>query len=320
MKKEKVARGVALLVSLIFAVVLGIGAVAVARLHSTEISLVRRQNNSTRAFYIAEGGFERARYDLGQDDDWTGDDINGYDKGAVDSDGFYLLEYGDATKTSLGEDTEFTVWLKDTDEPAEMIWIKSEGVYPKGDQNEAKRVVKAMMRLRKLAIVAGGTVDVRGSAVVNGDILENKDISFVNVFGVDIATMKGFAQINYPDTYYDTSFNSDPANGITYIESGVNNPNITPDGWIGSGLLIVEGDLMIAGGTFDGVIWVVGTLHISGKPAINGSIFVGGGATIETTVVTGNPTITFVSQPINITGVSYTLASLRSVIELWQEE
>jgi len=319
MKKEKAIKGIVLLITITFVVILGIGAVVIARLHSTGIRLARRQKNSTRAFYIAEGGFERARYDLGQDDDWTGGDINGYDKGAVGSDGFYLLEYDDATKTSLGEDTEFTVWLKDTDEPAEMIWIKSEGVYPKGDQHEAKRVVKARMRLRKPAIVAAGTVDVRGSAVVDGDIVENVDISFNDIFGVDMAEMKGFAQTNYPDTYYDTSFNSDLAEGITWIEPLATDPQITPDGWTGSGLLIVEDNLRITGGTFNGVIWVVGTLHISGNPVINGSIFVDGGATIETTV-TGNPTITFVSEPINITGVSYTLASLSSVIELWQEE
>ena len=60
MKKEKAIKGIALLVSLIFAVVLGIGAVAVTRLHSTEISLVRRQNNSTRAFYLAEAGIQKA--------------------------------------------------------------------------------------------------------------------------------------------------------------------------------------------------------------------------------------------------------------------
>ena len=60
MKKERVIKGVALLITLVFVVILGIGAVAIARLHSTEISLVRRQNNSTRAFYLAEAGIEMA--------------------------------------------------------------------------------------------------------------------------------------------------------------------------------------------------------------------------------------------------------------------
>ncbi len=84
MKKEKVVRGVALLVSLIFAVVLGIGAVAVTKLHSTEIRLVRRQNNSTHAFYLAEAGLQGALSELHQDfmvktadPNWPSEEING---------------------------------------------------------------------------------------------------------------------------------------------------------------------------------------------------------------------------------------------------
>ena len=132
--------------------------------------------------------------------------------------------------------------------------------------------------------------------------------------------MKQLAQTAYPDTYYTTSFSNDPAEGITWIEPNATDPQITQAGWTGSGLLIVEDNLKITGGTFDGVIWVVGTLDISGNPVINGSIFVECEATIETTV-TGNPTITFDSEAIEgIEGVSYTLTSLSSVIELWQEE
>jgi len=75
MKKQKVVRGVALLVSLIFAVVLGIGAVAVTKLHSTEISLVRRQNNSTRAFYLAEAGIQKALWVISNHPDWANTDL-----------------------------------------------------------------------------------------------------------------------------------------------------------------------------------------------------------------------------------------------------
>ncbi len=322
MKKEKTIKGIALLVTIIFVVILGIGAVVIARLHSTGIRLARRQNNSTRAFYIAEGGFERALYDLEQDDDWMDGDINGISISVGgDTANFYLLNYDQidtATRHSLGG--EFTVWLKNVaGEPTE-IWIKSEGLYPEGDQNEARRVVKAVMKLSKPAIVAGGIVEVKGNAVVEGDIIENSVISFENVFGKSMAEIKQLAQTDYPDTYYTTSFSNDSAEGITWIEPNATDPQITQDGWTGTGLLIVEDDLKITGGTFGGVIWVVGTLDISGNPLITGSIFVECGATIETTV-TGNPTIIFDSEAIEgIEGVSYTLTSVPSVIKLWQEE
>ena len=322
MKKEKAIKGIALLIAIAFVVILGIGAVVIARLHSTGIRLARRQKNSTRAFYIAEGGFERARYDLEQDADWMDGDINGVSISAGgDTVDFYLLNYDQidtAIRHSLGG--EFTVWLKNVaDEPA-GIWIKSEGLYPKGDQNEAKRVVKAVMKSSKPAIVAGGTVEIKGSAEVDGDIVENADISFEDIFGVNMSEMEQLAQTDYPATYYTTSFNNDFAGGITWIKPNATDPQITQDGWTGSGLLIVEDNLKITGGTFDGVIWVAGTLDISGNPLMTGSIFVECGATIETTI-TGNPTIVFDSEAIEgIEGVSYTLTSLPSVIKLWQEE
>ncbi len=74
-KKEKAIKGIALLVSLVFAVVLGIGAVAVTKLHSTEINLVRRQNNSTRAFYLAEAGIQKALCVISNHPDWTNTDL-----------------------------------------------------------------------------------------------------------------------------------------------------------------------------------------------------------------------------------------------------
>ncbi len=323
MKKEKAIKGVALLITIAFVVILGIGAVVIARLHSTGIRLARRQKNSTRAFYIAEGGFERARYDLDQDEDWMDGDIKGMSSPlGGDTANFYLLDYDQidpVIRTSLGG--EFTVWLKNVaGEPAE-IWIKSRGDY----QNETRGVKARLKSSRRFAspsgitsaIIAGGSVDIKGSVEVNGDIEENTDISFENVFGVNMAEMEQLAQSNYPDTYYTTSFGNDFAGGITWIKPNATDPKITDNTWNGSGLLIVEDNLKITGGTFNGVIWVVGTLDISGNPVINGSIFVECEATIETTL-TGNPTITYDQEAIgNTFGI---LTSLPSVIELWQEE
>jgi len=323
MKKEKVIKGVALLIAISFVVILGIGAVVIAKLHSTGIRLARRQKNSTRAFYIAEGGFERTRYDIDQDDDWMDGDINGISIPlGGDTANFYLFDYGQidpAIRTSLGG--EFTVWLKNVaGEPAE-IWIKSRGDY----QNETRAVKVRLKSSRRFAsptgitsaIIAGGSVELRGSVEVDGEIEQNADISFENVFGVNMAEMEQLTQTYYPATYYTTSFSNNSAEGITWIKPNATDPKITDNTWNGSGLLIVEDNLKITGGTFNGVIWVVGVLDISGNPVINGSIFVECEATIETTL-TGNPTITYDQEAISNT--FSVLTSLPSVIELWQEE
>ena len=54
--------------------------------------------------------------------------------------------------------------------------------------------------------------------------------------------------------------------------------------------MVVTGDLKIAGGKFNGIIWVVGNLDIGGNTVINGSIFVEGSATIG---ITGTAEVSF---------------------------
>ena len=46
----------------------------------------------------------------------------------------------------------------------------------------------------------------------------------------------------------------------------------------------IGGDLDIGGDKFDGVIWVIGELRITGNTVIKGAIFVEGGVTVDTTI------------------------------------
>lgn len=322
-KNKKVGRrGLAFVIVLAFILILAIAATTFIALSGSEIRMARRQHDSTTAFYIAEGGVERARYDLEEDDDWMDGDINGMSVPiGGDTANFYLLDYDQidpAIRTSLGG--EFTVWLMNVTGEDDEIWVKSKGTY-----NNVIRTVQAKVKSSRRfgspsgvtsAIEAEGDVEVKGSAEVNGDIEENTDVSFEDIFGVEKCEMERIAQTYYPATYYTTPFNNDSAQGVTWIKPNATDPQITQDGWSGSGILIVEDDLKITGGTFDGVIWVVGTLRMDGNPVINGGIFVECGATVETTL-TGNPTVNFDSEAIE--DAFYMLTSLPSMIEFWQE-
>lgn len=322
-RNKKVGRkGLAFVIVLAFILILTIAAVTFIALSGSEIKMTRCQYNSATAFYIAEGGFERARYDLEEDDDWMDGDINGVNIPiGGDTANFYLLDYDQidpAIRTSLGG--EFTVWLMNVEGEDDEIWIKSRGVFQNGT-----RAVRALMKSTRRfgspdgvtsAIESEGEVEVKGSAEVNGNVEEYADLSFEDIFGVDKAEMERIAQTHYPATYYTASFNNDSAQGVTWIKPNETDPQITLDGWSGSGILIVEDDLKITGGTFDGVIWVVGTLRMDGNPVINGGIFVECGATLETTLV-GNPTVNYDSEAVE--DAFYMLSSLPSMIESWQE-
>ncbi len=133
-------KGLAFVLVLAFVLILATAATAFIALSGTEIRMVRRQCDSTRAFYIAEGGFERTRYNLGEDGDWMDGEINGfsYNKEDVDSDAFYLLNYDYATKTSLGG--KFTVRLKNVVGKTDEIKVKSTGTF-----NTATRAVEVIV-------------------------------------------------------------------------------------------------------------------------------------------------------------------------------
>ncbi len=313
-------KGLAFLLVLIFVFVLAVGATAFIALSNNELRMVKRQSESTRAFYIAEGGFERARSDLEKDDDWTDGEIAGttYDKSNVDADGYYLLNYDSATRTSLGG--EFTIRLKDITGEVFEIWVKSQGVF----NNLSRTIVGMVQSSRRLgnpagvtsAIEAEGEIDVKGSAEVNGDILEETNLSFEDIFGATVEEMRQIAQTHYSDTYYTTAFSNNTATQVTWIESNDDDPEITTTGWNGSGILIVEDDLRITGGTFNGVIWVIGSLTISGNPTINGGIFVQCSVDTDTSVK-GNATVNYDSTAVG--NAFYVLTLLPSGIEDWQE-
>lgn len=166
------------------------------------------------------------------------------------------------------------------------------------DPNNAIRKVSAIVELPlnpassgdvTSAIAASGDVEVRGSAVVNGTIDEEAVFDFEDVFGISKEAMKSGATHNYTDP----ANNISPVDHATWVDiNTAAEMKVSDSGWSGSGILVVDGDLTITGGHFSGIIWVIGTLRVSGNPVIDGAIFVESGAEVDTTL-TGNPTVSF---------------------------
>lgn len=174
-----------------------------------------------------------------------------------------------------------------------------------GSVNIATRRIRAVVVVRPdvtTAMMVSGNLDVRGNPVV-GPNEPGTTPCFEDVFGVTKEEMQDNATYEYTNP----PNNQMPVEKITWIN---NQFQITQDGWVGSGIMIVDGDLKIAGGTFDGVIWVIGKLDISGNTVVNGSIFVEGNATVD---VTGTAEISFDQSAIDAA------FSNSSTVLSWQE-
>ncbi|MCK4914215.1 MAG: hypothetical protein KAS69_06450 [Planctomycetes bacterium] len=137
-------------------------------------------------------------------------------------------------------------------------------------------------------MMTSGELRIQGAADVNGVYEDNTTPNFEEVFGVTKTEMRDYATYDYTNPPH----NETPVEQITWIDDN-NQFKITKTGnWVGSGIMVINGDLDMAGGVFDGVIWVIGELFISGNIEVNGSIFVEGDITVDTRV-TGTANINF---------------------------
>jgi hypothetical protein len=299
-------KGIVLVIVLGLILLFVIAAGSFMLMSSTEIRMVRMQSDSTRALYLAEAGLEHVRVQL--DQDWS--------------------DHTSLSNITLGEGT-YSVNISEyesdgtTELPADELRVESTG-----NVNEASRTIEIMLKSLvgtgsgganvDSPIETEGTLTILGSADINpeGGEEENVDLSFETIFGITKEDMEEIAQNNFPNTYYTTVFHNETATGLTWIDTPGIESQITTVGWTGDGILVIEGDMQITGGTFDGVIWVIGALLVSGNPTINGGIFVESGITVDTTV-TGNATINFSASAVG-DAFSY-LTQLPPVIESWQE-
>ncbi|MCF7859004.1 MAG: hypothetical protein K9N07_06720 [Candidatus Cloacimonetes bacterium] len=170
------------------------------------------------------------------------------------------------------------------------------------DNNETYRhkstvVVKWVPTLAQGAIYSNGDIDVGGSADIFGNLFPNSDppISFEEFFGMTKAEMNAIAD----NHFVDPPNNPPGVEDITWIT--FSNPSgrmkITTASWVGSGILVIIGDAQISGGTFNGIMWITGSLFINGNNGFNGAIYVEGGietgAEIDDVTVLGNCQITY---------------------------
>lgn len=289
-------KGFILLASYMVIAVLLILATGFAIRSIGEQRVAYKEKDSIQAFWLAEAGLDRAISEL-PDSPLSGQ----------------LGPGNYSTQTTSISSTQFL--------------ITSKGGVPTTDETDPNNVVRIIKALVEQpaneadpsgitsAITANGDVVVKGSAEVNGDIDDNYVFDFEEIFGISKETMEENAVNHY----------TDPENNVTPVASttwadceSIDEMTISASAWEGNGILVVNGDLRITGGHFEGIIWVIGTLWVSGNPIIDGAIYVESGAEFDTTI-TGNPIVSFDSDSISAAFDSLP-SDLPPYIISWKEE
>lgn len=261
-------RGIALIFSLLVVVVLSILSVSFFFKTITENNLVKRYVNSTRAFWLAEAGIAEAIYNMPNDT-----------SGSIGSSNY---TYSTDTFLLSGEyyqiDSTGSVQLPtgDTLMRSVSVVVRTSPV----DPNKFQHAIRTTVEL-----------DVRGNVDINGPTEEFANIIFSDLFDHTKEDVKSFASNYYLDPPVDVT----PVSGLTWVDlSAGQELRISSDTWQGSGILIVNGDAQITGGTFNGILYIIGRLRMSGNPTINGTILAESDTEIvEDTTVTGNVTINY---------------------------
>ena len=184
------------------------------------------------------------------------------------------------------------------------------------------------------AITTEGTVNddclADGNAQINGICAQGMTFSFESVFnGLSKQDIKNLA------TQYDNySLNNIPANGnipsvsgITYISyQGTQNDSLhVAENDADSGFLVIDASgstgtitFNVTGGSFNGIIWVIGDVSVTGNPDINGTMFV---ENYIDTKVGGTANVSYDAAAINdaISDIGSIVTSKAPYIVSWKE-
>lgn len=227
-----------------------------------------KQASSTQAFWLAEAGIEQAFYHL--PDACFNTDTD------PDPSNFLLLGAG-----AYSVDT----YLKDG---FSHRWIIDATGYvppPKPEPDDFEPAIKtiqaevgpnmsgAIITTGDVVAPGGGGSDEGLGDHVDGPVLVDQDFTFKDIFGVEESVIKD-SHTYYEEILPSKTFITNPlcGDGVIWLVGDVKTTNT----WgTHSGILIVDGNLSMEGGHFNGIIWVNGALDkINGVDAVHGSIYI----------------------------------------------
>jgi hypothetical protein len=269
----------ALITTLIFVFILVTFGVALLTMTSNESKLSTLQKESTRAFYLAETGIEKALWYI----NFSPDNTQGLD---------WRTEADPYSEGS--EDEYFKVWVTtdqtDDDEEATIIKFVSTGTvdkggeYNKGNRSIEVKLIKGIAQSDSLsynyAILTDKDMTINGNIFVNGDIHSNQDITVAGIaFDLTNGTATASGDIyNFPEGFssrptqpipvvdfdaYKTIAKGD--GGVYYPDSKIFNTNETI-----TGIHFIDGDVWVKPPCSelivqDGAIFATGEIIVDGS-------------------------------------------------------
>lgn len=303
-------RGIALIISYIVIIIIITLSAAFVTRSISEGNIVRRHTESTQAFWLAEAGIASALEGLPSpatvNGNMTVDNKQGSYTAVINPVGGFASRFEITSTGSIGNSQR-------------MLRVVAE--LPPGPNPLSITD----------AIATTGGLTIKGSVDINPDdsYETNSTLSFEDVFGVAKEAVRNIAD----HIYTNPSENQQPVDGITCVDLTGDTPQTATtykisSNWSGNGILIIDGHrndstddiaaLEISGNwDFDGVVWVIGKIKISGTPVITGGVFAESSVDVDSTL-TGNATLNFSSEEV---GESFALLGALSSPEIitWQE-
>jgi hypothetical protein len=249
-------KGIALIMSLFIVIFLAVLMAPFFIKSTNEGSLVRRYVDSTRALWLAEAGLaEGVRHLPNNRSGFVDNPNHAYDAVTTHLNGSYYQ-------------------------------VDSTGSVALPGGGAVSRKIRAIVKTMsvdpskfKYAIETTGDLKIKGSVDITpvGSQKDFSTLDFADLFSFSKEQIEDFAtRMNAPKNQ-DAVFH-----GVYWLYS--DGQTITGN-WTGDGILVIEGDVHFAGTIqFDGIIYVIGKLTLSGTADAYGSVLAESGALVDTIV------------------------------------
>lgn len=282
-------KGMALLTTLIFVFILVTFAVTLLTMTSNDTKLSTLQRESTRAFYLAEKGIDKALWYLNTPVDQGG-------KGMYS----WRPTYGNPFKEPEGTPLEyFEITIENVGDlfgldDADRIEITSVGTVEGGQFSKGKRTVVVIAEIGispssnlsyDHAIFTDGDLTLNGGIYVSGTIHSNEDI--INNGILDIVPIDGAS--------------ASGSSNIDYSTSGVGEQDFPQIDWAHFENLAKSADISSEDEIFGQYYGIDHSVVFNTDELLNGTHFIDGDVTIQAYLILDNATI-FATGAINVIG------------------
>jgi hypothetical protein len=303
-KKED---GNAMIFAIVVILVIFIIGASLVFLSENETRKSVRSNKQNAALYIADGGIEKAIWELNRSASYAGESNITLGNG----------KFTVSVSTPAGQPNQRQIISTGQ---VGLYWRKIKALCEKipgsitvnsalscgGNVNMGGNASVAGSTLTGILVPVGCSVNTVGGATVTGTPATGNAPfpTFEDIFGLTMAQMQGFAT-----TKYTNPGNNPVCTGITWVDG---NLKATNSSWHGTGIIIVNGDFDMSGGDFIGVIYVVGTFRMTGNARIDGSIL--SQSMADVTGIFGTADIAYSASAVNQANNVYPFTILT-----WQE-